>query len=146
MSEQYIKYLKCKIHWAQTFQACTLLFYSSEGAGSSAPLCKRRLYWCRMCPAYTLTLWGLETSCFLHVQSLALGAILSLIFFFFFSSWLQIDLEPEGRVYVIIDLSGSSGEGRDFQYFILLFHEWNLQGSLPWKYLKRCVLISSNLY
>lgn len=28
-----------------------------------------------------------------------------------FSS-LQIDLEPEGRVYVIIDLSGSSGEGR----------------------------------
>lgn len=28
-----------------------------------------------------------------------------------FSS-LQIDLEPEGKVYVIIDLSGSSGEGR----------------------------------
>lgn len=27
-------------------------------------------------------------------------------------SYLQIDLEPEGKVYVIIDLSGSSGEGR----------------------------------
>lgn len=67
-------------------------------------------------------------------------------FFFFFSSWLQIDLEPEGRVYVIIDLSGSSGEGRAFQYFILLFCEWDLQGSLQWKCLKKCVLISSNLY
>lgn len=25
---------------------------------------------------------------------------------------LQIDLEPEGKVFVIIDLSGSTGEGR----------------------------------
>lgn len=62
------------------------------------------------------------------------GSHSKFVFFFFFSSWLQIDLEPEGRVYVIIDLSGSSGEGRDFKCFILLFHEWNLQGSLQWKY------------
>lgn len=30
---------------------------------------------------------------------------------------LQIDLEPEGRVYVVIDLSGSSGEGKVAQFY-----------------------------
>lgn len=31
----------------------------------------------------------------------------------FVSLRLQIDLEPEGRVYVVIDLSGSSSEGKN---------------------------------
>lgn len=46
--------------------------------------------------------------------------LLNNVFFFMmlFSDWfllvscLQIDLEPEGKVYVIIDLSGSSSEGK----------------------------------
>lgn len=33
---------------------------------------------------------------------------------------LQIDLEPEGRVYVIIDLSGSSGEGKTVGFYHIL--------------------------
>lgn len=33
---------------------------------------------------------------------------------------LQIDLEPEGKVFVIIDLTGSSSEGKVIPLFIML--------------------------
>lgn len=36
-----------------------------------------------------------------------------------FSLSVQIDLEPEGKVYVVIDLSGSSTEGKTMQYTLL---------------------------
>lgn len=119
--------LICKIHWVQAFQVLRahtsfLLQWRCRVLNTSL-LC---WYWTvdlPMCSAYTLAVTSSGKFCFLHVQSLALGTLLS---FFLILSWLQIDLEPEGRVYVIIDLSGSSGEGRAFQYFILFFHEWIL--------------------
>lgn len=51
------------------------------------------------------------------------------VFFLFYSSLpfsLQIDLEPEGKVYVVIDLSGSSSEGKNS---VKLFYE--AQRGLP---------------
>lgn len=47
--------------------------------------------------------------------SLFCAEMLSSDWFLFCVSSLQIDLEPEGKVYVIIDLSGSSSEGETLE-------------------------------